>query len=406
MTIIKQRAVSAKIHAKHLRAYINDERALMRDVQNIARREAWFKEMDETREVAGHNTAARKGAKNTVMYHQVLAFLPEECDVNGGRLTPELCMAYAKEYAQTRYPNQQIVFALHRERCKDDGIERYAVHMAINRTDLETLKRLDEGTGAKAKRERAAAVRALDERWCLQQVEEGKPNSRIHRQQPRDVEKKMLEQGKIPIKTALRDACHRALRQARDMDEYRAMLDAEGISTRICRGKLYATDRSNDKYEFSLPRLDNRFNSNLLRACFARNNGDPAVQRINATIDGAIAKGGEREERVARARTEYLALAKERYKAYVKRVKPMEGRTLAEIPEFRLPRTSKEILDKETNLRVLEYARKAKSLRAELASDVVRKKKSGGTGGRHVRATTPTRAPEIERAPDRRNGER
>lgn len=42
----------------------------------------------------------------------------------------------------------------------------------------------------------------------------------------------------------------------------------------------------------------------------------------------------------------------------------------------------------------------------QLASDVVRKKKSGGTGGRHVRATTPTRAPEIERAPDRRNGER
>ena len=295
MTIIKQRAVSAKIHAKHLRAYINDERALMRDVQNIARREAWFKEMDETREVAGHNTAARKGAKNTVMYHQVLAFLPEECDVNGGRLTPELCMVYAKEYAQTRYPNQQIVFALHRERCKEDGIERYAVHMAINRTDLETLKRLDEGTGAKAKRERAAAVRALDERWCLQQVEEGKPNSRIHRQQPRDVEKKMLEQGKTPIKTALRDACHRALRKARDMDEYRAMLDAEGISTRICRGKLYATDRSNEKYEFSLPRLDNRFNSNLLRACFARNNGGPsraAHQRHH--------RWGDREGRGAR----------------------------------------------------------------------------------------------------------
>lgn len=206
MTIIKQRAVSAKIHAKHLRAYINDERALMRDVQNIARREAWFKEMDETREVAGHNTAARKGAKNTVMYHQVLAFLPEECDVNGGRLTPELCMAYAKEYAQTRYPNQQIVFALHRERCKDDGIERYAVHMAINRTDLETLKRLDEGTGVKAKRERAAAVRALDKRWCLQQVEEGKPNSRIHRQQPRDVEKKILEQGKTPTPSRRRCA--------------------------------------------------------------------------------------------------------------------------------------------------------------------------------------------------------
>lgn len=55
--------MSAKIHAKHLRAYINDERALMRDVQNIARREAWFKEMDETREVAGttrHLAKARR----------------------------------------------------------------------------------------------------------------------------------------------------------------------------------------------------------------------------------------------------------------------------------------------------------------------------------------------------------
>lgn len=406
MTIIKQRAVSAKIHAKHLRAYINDERALMRDVQNIARREAWFKEMDETREVAGHNTAARKGAKNTVMYHQVLAFLPEECDVNGGGLTPELCMAYAKEYAQTRYPNQQIVFALHREHCKEDGIERYAVHMAINRTDLDTFKRLAEGAGAKAKRERAAAVRELDKRWGLQQVEEGVPNSRIHRQQLRGVEKEMLERGETPIKTALRDACHRALRNARDMDEYRALLDAEGISTRIHRGKLYATDRSNDKYEFSLPRLDNRFNSNLLRACFARNNGDPAMQRINAAIGDAVEKGREREERVARARAEYLTLAKERYDAYVRRIRPMESRPLAEIPEFRLPRPSKEILDKETSLRVLEYARKAKSLRAELASDVVRKKKSGVTGGRHVNATTPARTPEIERAPERRNGER
>lgn len=162
----------------------------------------------ETREVAGHNTAARKGAKNTVMYHQVLAFLPEECDVNGGGLTPELCMAYAKEYAQTRYPNQQIVFALHREHCKEDGIERYAVHMAINRTDLDTFKRLAEGAGAKAKRERAAAVRELDKRWGLQQVEEGVPNSRIHRQQLRGVEKEMLERGETPIKTALRDACH------------------------------------------------------------------------------------------------------------------------------------------------------------------------------------------------------
>lgn len=190
------------------------------------------------------------------------------------------------------------------------------------------------------------------------------------------------------------------------MDEYRAMLDAEGISTRICRGKLYATNRSNDKYEFSLPRLDNRFNANLLRASFTRNNGDAAMQRINAVLDEARAKDKAREENVAQARAEYLALAKERYTAYVKRVKPMKGRPLTEIPEFKLPRPTKDILDTETNRRVLEYARKAKSLRAELASDVVRKKKSGGTGGKHIVAPTPERHPKIERTTERRNGER
>lgn len=86
--------------------------------------------MSRTREHYGHNKSARKirdketgelvDAKNTILYHQVLAFLPDECDVNGGRLKPEDCMRFAKEYASRYYPNQQIVFALHKEHCKED----------------------------------------------------------------------------------------------------------------------------------------------------------------------------------------------------------------------------------------------------------------------------------------------
>ena len=94
-------------------------------------------------------------AKNTILYHQVLAFLPDECDVNGGKLKPEDCMRFAKEYASRYYPNQQIVFALHKEHCKEDHTYRYAIHMVINRSNIVTGKRLAEGTGAQAKRNRA-----------------------------------------------------------------------------------------------------------------------------------------------------------------------------------------------------------------------------------------------------------
>ena len=377
---MKQRAVSATIHAKHLRAYINDDRALLRDVQNIARREAWFKEMDDTRECAGHNRASRKGAKNTVMYHQVLAFLPEECDCNGGKLTPELCMRYAKEYAQMRYPNQQIVFALHREHCKADGIDRYAVHMAINSTDTATLRRLDEGRAVVAKRKRAATVRELDEKWGLRQVEEGKINSVIHRQQPRGAEKEKAVRGERPYKSELRDTCKRVLRNARSMDEYRELLNAEGITTRIRNGKLYATGRAHAKYEFSLPRLDARLSRNLLTAVFVRNDGDPIAKRMNAMLDEIIARGNKYESRIAGARSAYIAAAKERYAEYAARTRDMSGKILASIPPFKLPRPPKEIRDDaEVQRQVIALARRAENLRRSVASDTV-KRKSGGTG--------------------------
>lgn len=407
MTIVKQRAVSATTHAKHLRAYINDDRALLRDVQNIARREAWFKEMDDTRECAGHNRASRKGAKNTLMYHQVIAFLPEECDCNGGKLTPELCMKYAKEYTQARYPNQQIAFTLHREHCKADGIDRYAVHMAINSTDTVTLRRLDEGRAAVAKRKRAATVRELDAKWGLQQVEEGKVNSHIHRQQPRGVEKEMIERGKRPYKTSLRDTCNRVLRGARSMDEYRSLLDAEGITTRIRNGKLYATDRAHAKYEFSLPRLDARLNTNMLNAVFARNDGDPIAKRMNALLD---AKSAEHEKQIAGARAEFIAVAKERYAEYAGRVKAMHGKPLASIPAFKLPRPPKEVRDDaEVQRQVLAYARRAENLRRSMAGDTV-KKKRGGTSTSRTQAqqrggVQRTQVQDVERGTDR-NGER
>lgn len=374
MTITKQRAVCSMAHALRLRDYLDDGRAIARDTQNIARPEKWFDEMSETRELAGHDEPSRKGAKNILILHQVLAFLPEALEQYGGKLSPKLCMEYAREYAQIRYPHQQILFVEHRERCKADGTERIAVHMAICITDTETMRRLDEGRPRAAMRKRVETVRRLDREWGLPQVEKGKVNSHIHRQQPRGVERAMIERGALPFKTALRNTCNRVLQNARSMNEFRALLESEGVTTRIKNGKIYATDRAHAKHEFSLSRLDAHLNTNLLKTVFAR--GDGLVQNSMGTMSDALsAKGASCEKEIGKARAEYIRIAKERYAGYAERVKTMRGKPVASIPTFKLPRPPKAIRDDaEVQRCVLACARKAEKLRRQVSADGVPRK--------------------------------
>lgn len=134
MTVIKQKSVSSDRYAKNVRKYINGKHALARDGWNIECDKYWFSKMAMTRKVFHHDKPSRAGAKNVTILHQILAFLPEECSCNGGKMTPEKCMSYAKEWVAQHYQNQQVIFALHEE--SDKAGKRYAVHMAINRTDL------------------------------------------------------------------------------------------------------------------------------------------------------------------------------------------------------------------------------------------------------------------------------
>lgn len=106
ITIIKQTGVQSSGHMKNLRGYINDDRkVILRDSLNMdgcTNPKRWAHHMWMTREAYGHNKAARrirdkktgelKEAKNTVLFHQILGFNPDECDLNGGRLSPEACM--------------------------------------------------------------------------------------------------------------------------------------------------------------------------------------------------------------------------------------------------------------------------------------------------------------------------
>lgn len=204
MTAIKQVAVTRSTHVVNLGKYINDERALARSSQHIADEARWCEEMDATREAYGHNAPSRSGAKNTFMFHQIIAWNPDECDVNGGCMGPEECMRFAREWVERRYPDQEAAWVLHRERCERDGTERYAAHIAINRTNLETGLRLNEGPSKYAKVERANAMRDMDRKWGLSQLEAGVRNSRAHAMQPTRAEREMAERGALSKKEALR----------------------------------------------------------------------------------------------------------------------------------------------------------------------------------------------------------
>lgn len=205
MTIIKQVSVTTSAHLKNLGNYLNDERALARESQNLINEKSWDKEMDATREAFGHNEPAREGATNTFMYHQTIAFLPEEIDINGGKLTPDACMAFAREWVETRYPSQEAIWVLHKEHCRVDGTDRYAVHIGINRTNLDTGKRLDEGRSRYAKIERANAMRDMDKKYGLSQVRANERNSRIHARQLTRAEKEMYERGVTSDKERIRE---------------------------------------------------------------------------------------------------------------------------------------------------------------------------------------------------------
>ena len=93
MSIIKQRSVISDKHARSLKNYINRKDALFRDTQNIKLGEDWYETMSATRTIQKSlSRKAKKGAKSAMMYHQIIAFKPDEIDLYSGKMTPELCM--------------------------------------------------------------------------------------------------------------------------------------------------------------------------------------------------------------------------------------------------------------------------------------------------------------------------
>lgn len=285
MTAIKQVSVKSARHLKRLESYLDwsREKALDHDTQNLMADDCKgaFREMDATRESYGHNRPGKAGAKCTYMQHQILAFSPSSCDVNGGKMTPELCMRYAREYVATRYPDSEVVIVLHREHCKVDETDRYAAHIAINRSLLDgTGRRLDEGPARKAAAARVGTVRELDARYGLRQLERGR-NDRAHARQPSKAEQEWQR----------RDKSHRS---ENDLVRERVAIRAcEVAALRECPNRLRELARRLEGDGITMTRakggdLQYRFESESLKR-----GGGGTVRKINgATLGRAVSRAG------------------------------------------------------------------------------------------------------------------
>lgn len=395
MTIIKQTGVSNRSHQKNLRAYINDDRkVLLRDSQNMehcTNIKRWAAFMEATRRRYGHDKSSRHirdkktgelvEARNTIMFHQILAFLPEECDLNGGKLTPADCLRYAKEYAKTYYPHQEVVFAVHNEYCKADRTHRYAVHIVINRSDLETGKRLDEGRGKAAMVRRASRVRDLDAEWGLKQVERGEANSTIHKKQPSKTEKEIEARGGESYKTNLRELCRFAAEQAQTIYEYRELLEGWGVDTQFRNGRMYVTDRDNARYSFSVKKLDAELDGKGLERAFRANVAAAIHEKGKQVMEARQAAAAERE-RIQGLKDSYLKEIRDAYLSYRKKARSMAGTELSQFPKLKLSRPPKEVADdSEVQRAILAYWRGADELRAKVASKVPYVRRSKNVSG-------------------------
>lgn len=290
MTVIKTMGVRGKAHIASLKAYLEDERAVARWCANIADESRPFDEMERTRKAYGHDTAPRKGCVNEEMWHQVIGFLPEDADFNGGKMSAIDCMRFADEWLERNYPYQEAVLALHREHCAADGTNRYAVHIALNRSTLNgTGRRLDEGRAAVAKAKRAQAMREMDARWGLQQVRANERNSAIHARQPTKAERKMAERGIESEKAFIRERVKTRVTEIK-MDGFEGNRMRE-LSRRLAPdGVKMTVSKSGKQVQFKTGRLT--VNGNKLGRGFSMGG---LAHGLGVRAGMAIAKGVERD---------------------------------------------------------------------------------------------------------------
>lgn len=201
------------------------------------------------------------------MVQNIIGFNADECSCNGGPVTPEKAMEFARQWVAIRHPAKEAVWVLHKEHCKADGSDRFAVHIAINVTDLETGKRFWEGSAKQAKVARARAMREMDRRWGLRQMVKGERNSLVHSIQPTRAEREMAKRGVKSEKDFIREHVREHVREIRAeapmgnrMRELSNRLSSDGITmTQSKSGKQLQFHRQGSSFTVNGNRLGRGF---------------------------------------------------------------------------------------------------------------------------------------------------
>ena len=377
MSIIKQRSVISDKHAKSLKKYINKKDALLRETQNIKLGDNWYEVMKITRDIqAGMSRKQKEGTKSAKIYHQIIAFLPDEADINGGKMTPELCMKYARQYTERHYKNHEIVFALHKEHCIADDTYRYAIHMAINRIDLETMKKLTVPTISKAKKQRVEWIKEMDKEWNLAQVKEGQPNSKIHALQPFKSEKNIISRGQSQnkgdwesYKARLREAISIATDKAVDFDQFAAKLQSWGAKVEKRNGRIYIHDNENPKYQFNITKLDSSYTTSAINNAFKENAKLGAIRTLERGFRAKVEAMVVTHEQIRVAQNEYKTLLDKKYEEYVLIAVASKDTPISQFEKFKLPKLP-EILkdDPESKELLLSFKIKGDKIRDKYSS--------------------------------------
>lgn len=233
MTIVKTKGVKSARHAANVAVYLDDPRAVMREGHNIIDPDRWADEMAKTRATYHHDSGQ-------LMLHQVLAINADDY----GKLSAEDCMAYARDWLAERYPYQEAVIVLHEERGAD-GVPRWAVHLGIGVTNLETGHKLDEGHPRLAAIDRARQVMRMDAERGLTVTEGRGRYSLTHAQQPTQAERAIKARGKYVWKDDLRARVSAALGKpdVRSISQLADALGDMGVSLDYGRSRREMTLR-------------------------------------------------------------------------------------------------------------------------------------------------------------------
>ena len=179
-------------------------------------------QMQETMRMHG----VQKGRK---YYHVIIAFDPSDRPENGGKLTPAVANAYAAKYAKNQWLKKEVIWA-----CQDHGGSIH-IHFVVATCDIETGKKLD--VNDKMYRQWKDFAQELAEDFGLTSldwrdaVRKKKDRDRQYGQPVRETlaERGMGQRGKVTYKEQLRRIIDLAVVSARNMDEFRAELEKNGV---------------------------------------------------------------------------------------------------------------------------------------------------------------------------------